>query len=76
MFFIQNICIFGKNVLSLQRKTKKAILHDPERRAVWQARYDEAKQMAKKHGKRIQGRLCDYVRHEVSKALKNGEEIV
>lgn len=55
--------------------TCKAILHNPERRAIWQARYDEAKQMAKKHSKRIQGRLCDYVRHEVSKALKNGEEI-
>ena len=55
--------------------TCKSILHDPARRAVWQARYDEAKRMARKHGKRIQGRLCDYVRHEVSKALKNGEEI-
>ena len=55
--------------------TCKAILHDPARRSVWQARYDEAKRIAVKHGKRIQGRLCDYVRHEVSKALKNGEEI-
>ena len=55
--------------------TCKAILHDSARRAVWQARYDEAKRLAVKHGKRIQGRLCDYVRHEVSKALKNDEEI-
>ena len=55
--------------------TCKAILNDPARRAVWQARYDEAKRMAQKHGKRIQGRLCDYVRHEVSIALKNGEEV-
>lgn len=55
--------------------TCKAILHDPARRAIWQERYDEAKRLAKKHGKRVQGRLCDYVRHEVSKALKNGEEI-
>ena len=55
--------------------TCKAILHDPARRAVWQARYDEAKRLAVKHDKRIQGRLCDYVRHEVSEALKNGEEI-
>ncbi len=43
----------------------KAILHDPERRAEWQARYDEAKREASRHGKKIQGRLCDYVRHEV-----------
>lgn len=55
--------------------TCKVILNDPARRAVWQARYDEAKRMAQKHGKRVYGRLCDYVRHEVSKALKNGEEI-
>ena len=51
------------------------ILHDPERRAVWQAKYDEAKRKARKHGKFVQGRLCDYVRHEVSLALKEGREI-
>lgn len=56
--------------------TCKEILHNPERRTVWQARYDEAKRLAKKHGKTVQGRLCDYVRHEVNIALKNGEEIV
>ena len=55
--------------------TCKSILHNPERRAVWQARYDEAKRKARRHGKPIQGRLCDYVRHEVSEALKRGDEI-
>jgi len=52
-----------------------AILRDVERRAIWQARYDEAKRQASKHNKPIQGRLCDYVKHEVSMALKKGEEI-
>ncbi len=56
--------------------TCKEILHDPERRAAWQAKYDEAMRKARKYGKPIQGRLCDYVRHEVSVALKKGEEIV
>jgi len=46
-----------------------------ERRAIWQARYNEAKRQASKHNKPIQGRLCDYVKHEVSMALKKGEEI-
>lgn len=55
--------------------TCKEILNDPERRAVWQARYDEAKRKARKYGKPIQGRLCDYVRHEVSGKIKRGEEI-
>ncbi len=55
--------------------TCKEILHDPERRAAWQAKYDEAKRKARKYNKPIQGRLCDYVRHEVSVALKKGEEI-
>lgn len=55
--------------------TCKEILHNPERRAAWQAKYDEANRKARKYGKPIQGRLCDYVRHEVSVALKNGEEI-
>ncbi len=53
----------------------KEILHDPERRAIWQARYDEAKRKASRHNKAIQGRLCDYVRHHVSVALKEGSEI-
>ena len=53
----------------------KEILNSPERRAIWQARYNEAKRKASRHGKPIQGRLCDYVRHEVSLALKRGEEI-
>ncbi len=46
--------------------TCKEILHDPERRAAWQAKYDEAKRKARKYGKPIQGRLCDYVQHEVA----------
>ena len=55
--------------------TCKNILNNPAARAIWQARYDEAKGKARKYGKPIQGRLCDYVRHEVSKALKKGESI-
>ena len=54
----------------------KDILHTPDRRAAWQTKYDEAKRQARKHNKPIQGRLCDYVRHEVSVALKKGETIV
>lgn len=53
----------------------KDILNNPTRRALWQAKYDEAKRKARRFRKPIQGRLCDYVRHEVSKALKNGTEI-
>ena len=53
----------------------KEILHNPERRAIWQARYDEVVREARRHGKSAPGRLCDYVRHEVSEALKRGEEI-
>jgi len=53
----------------------KAILHDPKRRAVWQAKYDETLYRARKWGKPAYGRLCDYVRHEVSLALKEGREI-
>jgi hypothetical protein len=55
--------------------TCKAILHDPERRAIWQAKYDAAKKQANRHNKRIQGRLCDYLRHEVSLALKKGDTV-
>ena len=55
--------------------TCKNILNNPAARAMWQARYDEAKRKARKHNKPIQGRLCDYVRHEVSVALKSGENI-
>jgi len=53
----------------------KEILNTPEKRAVWQAKYDEARRKARRHNKPIQGRLCDYVRHEVSVALAKGEEI-
>ena len=53
----------------------KKILHDPDRRAVWQAKYEKALREARRHNKFIQGRLCDYVRHEVSLAIKEGREI-
>ena len=53
--------------------TCKSILNNPAARAMWQARYDEAKRKARKHNKPIQGRLCDYVRHEVSVMMKKGE---
>ena len=53
--------------------TCKAILHDSEQRALWQARYDEGKRQASKHNKEFPARLCDYVRREVSVALKQGE---
>ena len=52
--------------------TCKNILNNPAARVMWQARYDEAKRKARKHNKPIQGRLCDYVRHEVIVALKKG----
>ena len=53
----------------------KAILHNPERRAAWQALYEADIRKARKYGKWVPGRLCDYVRREVSKALKEGREI-
>ena len=43
----------------------KAILHDSVRRAEWQARYDEAMRNARKYNKPIQGRLYDYIKHEL-----------
>lgn len=54
----------------------REILHDPERRAAWQARYDEAVRKARRHNKPVQGRFYDFLKHEVSEALKRGEEIV
>ena len=53
----------------------KAILSNPERRAAWQAKYDETLYRARKWGKPAYGRLCDYVRHEVSEILKRGEAV-
>ena len=74
------VCL--KPELSKETKKKKAahctslaILHDPERRAIWQAKYNETLYRARKWGKPAYGRLCDYVRHEVSVALKVGREI-
>ncbi len=55
--------------------TCQMILRDPARRAAWQAQYDAALRKARRHNKPIQGRLCDYVRHEVSEALKKGETV-
>lgn len=48
----------------------KAILHDPVRRAEWQARYDEAMRKARKYNKPIQGRLYDFIKHELSEERK------
>ena len=56
--------------------TCKSILNNPAARAMWQARYDEARRKARKHNKPIQGRLCDYVRHEVSEMLKKNGSVV
>lgn len=54
----------------------KAILNTPERREAWDRKYLEAKRQAYKYGRPIQGRLCDFVRHEVSEMIKRGEPIV
>ena len=48
----------------------KAIMHDPGRKAEWQARYEEALKKARKYNKPIQGRLYDYIKHELSIELK------
>ena len=53
----------------------QAIYADPARKAVWEARYEEARRKARRRNKPIQGRFIDYLRHEVSEALKRGEEI-
>ena len=53
----------------------KEIYADTERKALWEARYEEAKRIARRHGKFVQGRFIDYLRHEVSEALKRGEAI-
>ena len=50
----------------------KNILNNPVARGMWLERYEEAKRKARRHNKPIQGRLCDYVRHEISEALKRG----
>ena len=61
---------FGKNI-----SVCKEIYANPERKALWEARYEEAKRKARRHNKPIQGRFIDYLRHETSEALKRGEEI-
>ena len=50
----------------------KAIMHDPVRKAEWQARYEEAVRKARKYNKPIQGRLYDYIKHELSEERKQG----
>ena len=41
-----------------------------KKKAEWQARYDEAVKKARKYNKPIQGRLYDYIKHELSVELK------
>ena len=53
----------------------KEIYADAERKAIWEGRYEEAKRKARRHNKAIKGRFIEYLRHEVSEALKRGEEI-
>ncbi len=48
----------------------KAIMHDPERKAKWQARYEEALKKARKYNKPTQGRLYDYIKHELNEERK------
>ena len=61
----------AKRFAELMAETK-ALLHDPERKAEWQARYDEAKRKARKYNKPIQGRFYDYIKHELSKEMYKG----
>ena len=50
----------------------KAIMHDPVRKAEWQARYEEALKKARKYNKPIQGRLYDYIKHELGTSPRRG----
>ena len=59
----------ARNFAALIAETK-AILHDPVRKAEWQARYDEALNKAHKYNLPIQGRLYDYIKHELSEERK------
>ena len=57
-----------------------AILKDPVRRAEWEAKYRAALREASKHQRMpdakgkpyVPGRLCDYVRKELAKQVKEG----
>ena len=53
----------------------KKIKESPERLEAWTAMYEAAKREAKRHNKKIQGRLTDYIRHHVSEMLNNGVEV-
>ena len=61
--------------LSEVSKEASAILRDPVRRAEWQEKYEAALREASKHQRMpdekgkpaVPGRLCDYVRKELSK---------
>ncbi|MCR5050060.1 MAG: hypothetical protein K6A36_03145 [Paludibacteraceae bacterium] len=59
----------AKRFAELMAETK-AIMHDPDRKAEWQSRYDEATRKARKYNKPIQGRLYDYIKHELSEERK------
>ena len=67
----QPTCKSFSNYISIS----KEILNNAERRAAWQVKYEAAIRTARRYKKPIQGRLCDYVRHEVSEALKKGDPI-
>ena len=67
--------------LSEVSKEASAILQDPVRRAEWQEKYRAALREASKHQRMpdrngkpyVPGRLCDYVRKELYKALKESQ---
>ena len=63
--------------LSLVSREASVILRAPVLRAEWQTKYDAAKREASKHQRMpdkkgkpaVPGRLCDYVRRELSKQM-------
>jgi len=67
---MQQVTDFNKMIAE-----SKKIKETPERLEAWTAKYEVAKREAKRHNKRVQGRLTDYIRHHVSEMLKNGEEV-
>ena len=48
----------------------KVIMNNPALKAEWEARYAEEKRKAQKHNQPIQGRLYDYIKHELSEERK------
>ena len=67
---MQQVTDFNKMIAE-----SKKIKETPERLEAWTAKYEVAKREAKRHNKPIQGRLTDYIRHNVSEMLKRGEEV-